>query len=55
MSGEHLSPIWESQVLIFAKWCNNGTETLTFFVKFKCIVLYTNVKFCEELVPRTFA
>ncbi len=55
-----LSYVWrafeshqESQVLIFAKWCNNDTEILTFFVKFKCIVLHTNIKFCEKLVPRT--
>jgi hypothetical protein len=57
-----LSNVWrafeshqESQVLIFAKWRNNGTEILTFFIKFKRIVLHTNVKFCEELAPRTLA
>jgi hypothetical protein len=42
----------ESQVLLLSKWCNNGTEILTFLMKFKCIVLHTNVKFCEKLVPR---
>jgi hypothetical protein len=30
----------------------NGTKVLTFLVKLKCIVLHTNVKFCEKLVPR---
>ncbi len=29
--------------------------SLNFVVKLKCIVLHTNVKFSEKLVPRTFA
>ncbi len=28
---------------------------LTFVVKLKSIVLHTNIKFSEKLVPRTFA
>ncbi len=46
---------WESQVLVFTKWCYNSTEVLTFLVKLKCIVLHTNIKFCETLVPRALA
>ncbi len=45
----------ESQVLVFTKWCDDGTEVLTFVVKLKCIVLHTIVKFSEKLVPRMFA
>jgi hypothetical protein len=45
----------DSQVLVFTKWCDNGTEILTFLVKLKHIVLHTNVKFCEKLVPKTLA
>jgi hypothetical protein len=57
-----LSNVWrayesrqESQVLIFAKWCDDGTGVLTFVVKLKPIVMHTNVKFSEKLVPRTLA
>ncbi len=57
-----LSNIWraieshrESEVLVFTKWCDDGTGVLTFVVKLKHIVLHTNVKFSEKLVPRTFA
>ncbi len=44
----------ESQVLVFTKWCDDGTRVLTFVVKLKCIVLHTNVKFSEKLLPRMF-
>ncbi len=44
---------WESQVLVFTKWCDVGTGVLTFVVKLKCIVLHTIVKFGEKLVHRT--
>ncbi len=43
---------WESQVLVFTKWCDDGTRVLTFVVKLKHIVLHTIVKFSEKLVPR---
>ncbi len=46
---------WESQVLAFTKWCNDGMGVLTFAVKLKGIVLHTNIKFSENLIPRTFA
>jgi hypothetical protein len=39
---------------MFTKWCDDGTGVLTFVVKLKRIVLHTNVKFSEKLVPRTF-
>jgi hypothetical protein len=45
---------WESRVLVFTKWCDDGMGVLTFVVKLKCIVLPTNVKFSEKLVPRGF-
>ncbi len=54
MSGEHFSH-QESQVLVFTKLCDDGTGVLTFVVKLKHIVLHTNVKINEKLVPRTFA
>ncbi len=57
-----LSNIWrafkslqESQVLVFTKWCDDGTGVLTFVVKLKRIVLHTIIKFSEKLVPRTLA
>ncbi len=57
-----LSNVWrafeshcESQVLVFTKWCDDGTGVLIFVVKLKCIVLHTIVKFSEILVPRTLA
>ena len=57
-----LSNIWraieshrESEVLVFTKWCDDGTGVLTFVVKLKHIVLHTNVKFSEKLVPRSLA
>ncbi len=57
-----LSNVWrafeshqESQVLVFTKWCDDGTGVLTFVVKLKRIVLHTIVKFSEKRVPRTFA
>jgi hypothetical protein len=46
---------WESQVLVFTKWCANGSKILTFLVGLKYVVLHTNVKFCEKLVPRMLA
>jgi hypothetical protein len=46
---------WESQVLVFTKWCDDGTGVLTFVVKLKRIVLHTIIKFSEKLVPRTRA
>jgi hypothetical protein len=56
-----LSNVWrafesylEFQVLVFTKWHDDGTGVLTFVVKLKRIVLHTNVKFSEKLVPRTF-
>ncbi len=55
MSGEHLSPRLESQVLVFTKWCDDGAGVSTFVVKLKRIVLHTNVKFSEKLVPRILA
>ena len=39
---------------MFTKWCDDGTGVLTFVVKLKCIVLHTNVKISEKLVPITF-
>ncbi len=45
----------ESQVLVFTKWCDDGTGVLTFIVKLKHIVFHTIVKFSEKLVPRTLA
>ncbi len=45
----------ESQVLVFIKWCDDGTGVLTFVVKLKCIILHTIVNFSEKLVPRTLA
>ncbi len=45
----------ESQVLVFTKWCDDSTGVLSFAVKLTCIVLQTNVKFSEKLVPRTLA
>ncbi len=57
-----LSNIWrafeshrESQVLVFTKWCDDGTGVLNFVVKLKRIGLHTNVKFSEKLLRRTFA
>ncbi len=57
-----LSNVWrafeshqESQVLVFTKWCDDGTGFLTFVVKLKRIVLHTIVKFSEKLLPITFA
>ncbi len=57
-----LSNVWrafeshqESQVLVFTKWCDDGTGVLTFIVKLKCVVLHTNVKFSTKLVSRTLA
>ncbi len=57
-----LSNVWrafeshqESQVLVFTKWCDDGTGVLTFVFKLKRIVLHTIVKFSKILVPRTFA
>jgi hypothetical protein len=57
-----LSNVWrafeshqESRELVFTKWCDNGTEVLTFFVKVKRVVLHANIKFCEKLVPRMLA
>ncbi len=57
-----LSNVWkafeshqDSQVLVFTKWCDDVMGVLTFVVKLKCIVLHTNIKFSEKLVPRTFA
>ena len=54
-----LSNVWrafeshqESQVLVFTKWCDDGTVVLTFVVKLKCIELHTNLKFSKKLVPR---
>ncbi len=56
-----LSNVWrafeshqEPLVLVFTKWCDDGTVVLTFVVKIKRIVLHTIVKFSEKLVPRTF-
>jgi hypothetical protein len=46
---------WESQVHLFTKWCDDGTEVLPFFVKLKRILLHTNVKFSEKLLPRMLA
>ncbi len=40
---------------MFNKWCDDGMGVLTFVVKLKGIVLHTNVKFSETLVPITFA
>ncbi len=40
---------------MFTKWCDDGMGVLTFVVKLKRIVLHTNVKFSEKLVPRTLA
>ena len=42
---------WESQVLVYTKWCDDGTGVLTFVVKLKCTVLHTNIKFNENLCP----
>jgi hypothetical protein len=57
-----LSNVWralefhrESQVLVFTKWCDDGTRVFTFAVKLKLIVLHTNVKLSENFVPRTLA
>ncbi len=57
-----LSNVWrafeshqKSQVLVFTKWCDNGTGVLTFVVKLKHIVLHAIVKFSEKVVPRMFA
>jgi hypothetical protein len=42
--------------LFFTKWCDDCTEVLTFLlVKFECILLHTNIKFCEKHVPRMLA
>ncbi len=46
---------WESQILLFTKWCDDDTGVLTFVVKLKRIVLHTILKFNEKLVPRTLA
>ncbi len=40
---------------MFTKWCDDGMGVVTFVVKLKCIVLHTNLKFSEKLVPRIFA
>ncbi len=52
-----LSNVWrafephqESQVLVFTKWCDDGTGVLTFVVKLKHIVLHTNIKFSKKHV-----
>ncbi len=58
-----LSNVWrafeshqESQVLVFNKWCDDGTGVLTFVVKLKCIRLHTSIKFnSEKPLPRTLA
>ncbi len=46
---------WESQVLVFTKWCDYNAGVLTIIVKLKFIVLHTSVKFIKKLVPRTLA
>jgi hypothetical protein len=51
----NLVPSGVSSTLVFTKWFDDGTGVLTFVVKLKCIVLHTNVKFSEKLVPRTLA
>ena len=42
---------WVSFVFIFAKGHDNGAEIMILFIKVKGIVLHTNIKFCEKLVP----
>jgi hypothetical protein len=53
-----LSNVWrafeshqESQVLVFTKWCDDGTGVVSFVVKLKCIILHTKVKFSKNLYP----
>lgn len=48
MSGEFESHR-ESHEFVLAKWCDDHTEIFTFLIMFKCIVLYTNIKFGEKL------
>ena len=40
----------EPQVFVLAKRRNNGTKVRAFFIKLKCIVLHTNIKFWEKLI-----
>jgi hypothetical protein len=39
---------------VFTKWCDDGMGVLTFVVKLKHVVLHTNIKFSEKIVPRIF-
>jgi hypothetical protein len=51
-AGEYLSPIRSLKYLHLPNGVILAQRSWLFIIKFKRIVLHTNVKFCEKLVPR---